>query len=229
MSPSEAEFSSLAGVPVHYDRLNYPMDYGSKGDARIFRCTHRLKDTLEKCFAELFSVWGRGTPTIILTAGTLGDGENAHGQGLAFDLDGFWWREESFTMLQYPEDRVFYLGIHAHLLTHFSQVLGYHYPGHADHFHFDFNSRFTYNTESNAKTFFVQACLKYLFDKEMGATGKEQDGVDGIYGGHTRSVLTAHLAHLGIGALSTTANWKRFLRVCRNEAFKVQEKIISAA
>ena len=142
MPANEASFKKLVDVPVNYDRLPAPFGYGSKGKNQTFFCRNKLKNTLEKCFKELFELWGRDTPSIILTAGTIGDGENAHGQGFAFDLDGFYWGDQKFMMISYPTDREFYLGINAHLFLYFSKVLNYHYPNHQDHFHVDFNFAF---------------------------------------------------------------------------------------
>src|SRR5262245_14271186 len=101
MAPTETSFNSLLGIPVHYDRLPPPDGYGSKGRSRTFRCTNQLKSTLEECFEELFEVWNRERPTLILTAGTIGDGGGEHGQGRAFDLDGFYWGDQNFMMLFY--------------------------------------------------------------------------------------------------------------------------------
>lgn len=110
------------------------------------------QSALEKCFAELFELWGRERPTIILTAGTIGDGDNSHGKGEAFDLDGFYWGDKKFMMDQYKKDRRFYIGINAHLFLFCSQVLNTHYPNHYDHFHVDFNFTYSYRETSNAQT-----------------------------------------------------------------------------
>lgn len=220
MSATEASFTELVGIPVHYDRLAAPHDYGSKGKSRTFKCTNKLKATLEDCFEDLFQVWGRGNPSIILTAGTTGDGGGAHGTGLAFDLDGFYWENDTkFMMLFYPTDRVFYLGINAHLFLYFTQVLSYHYPRHDDHFHVDFNFSSKFRPDSNAQTFFVQACLKYIFGRNLGSTGIENDGVDGIFGDDTEAQLNAVLDDLGIDRITNAAGWKKFLTTCRTEAF----------
>ncbi|MGO1078125.1 hypothetical protein [Inquilinus sp. CA228] len=222
MSATEASFDHLAGVPVHYDRLPSPHSYGSKGELRTFQCRNKLKDTLETCFDDLFTEWGRGRPTVILTAGTIGDGMNAHGQGNAFDLDGFFWNEDRFMMNEYPSDRKFYIGINAHLFIYFSQILSYHYPNHQDHFHMDFNFSYTFRTSSNAQTFFLQSALKYIFGKDIGHTGTENDGVDGDYGTATRPVVANVLAELGLsgqGGLTVPNVWKQFLLECRARAF----------
>lgn len=219
MAPNETSFNQLLDIPVNYDRLAAPNDYGSKGKNRTFNCTNKLKSTLTDCLEDLFDVWNRDKPSIILTAGTLGDGGGEHGQGMAFDLDGFYWGDQKFMMLFYPTDRLFYLGINAHLFLYFSQVLSYHYPNHKDHFHVDFNFSFKYRPDSNAQTFFVQACLKYIFKKNIGSTGIEGDGVDGVFGHDTKTVLAEVLAEQGIGEITTTANWKKFLKVCREKGF----------
>lgn len=222
MPAAVTSFDSLASVPVHYDRLPPQFPYGSKGDRRTFHCRRRLKETLDRCFGELFDVWGRGAPSIILTAGTIGDGMNAHGQGFAFDLDGFYWGDDRFLMDSYPQNRNLYIGINAHLFLHFSQVLRYYYPGHHDHFHVDFNFSFAFRTASNAQTFFLQSALKYVFDRPLGRTGPDHDGVDGVYGSATRPGVASVLAELGLsgqGGLTTPSVWKSFLLECRKRAF----------
>ena len=220
MPAQETSFNQLSGVPVHYDRLAAPDDYGSKGQARTFWCTTKLRNTLENCVTDLFAVWRKGPPSIILTAGTIGDGDNAHGQGLAFDLDGFHWSDHRFMMDEYPEDRPFYVGINAHLFLYFSQVLSYHYPAHRDHFHLDFNFTYTFRPASNAQTFFLQSALKYLFGKDIGQTGPEHDGVDGVYGSATKPVVAEVLEEIGLsGTLTTGAVWREFLLECRKRAF----------
>lgn len=219
MPANEASFTKLVDIPVHYDRLPAPFGYGSKGKTRTFFCRTKLKNALEKCFDELFEIWGRDRPTLMLSAGTIGDGMNAHGQGLAFDLDGFYWDEQKFMMVSYPSDRHFYLGINAHLFLHFSQVLSYHYPHHRDHFHVDFNFSFKFRPDSNAQTFFVQAVLKYVFDRELGNTGEEKDGVDGIFGGDTEIALKQVLKAEGLPAITTENGWRKFLTLVRERCF----------
>lgn len=222
MPSSETTFDRLAGVPVHYDRLPPPSDYGSKGDHRSFGCRRRLEDTLNECFEGLFNLWGRGTPTIILTAGTIGDGGGAHGQGFAFDLDGFYWGDARFMMDEYPQDRVFYNGINAHLFLYFSQVLSFHYPQHRDHFHVDFNFAHRFRTASNAQTFFVQSCVVHLYGKDIGSTGLEGDGVDGIWGDDTKRGVNQALDDLGLGGqggLTKPSVWMEFLARSRDRAF----------
>jgi hypothetical protein len=221
MSAKETSFTALAGVPVNYDRLPPPHNYGTTGQPRTFFCTNKLKATLDRCLSDLFQVWGRNEPSLILSAGTTGDGGGEHGRGLAFDLDGFYWDHDNFMMLEYPSNRPFYLGINAHLFLYFSQVLSYHYPNHSDHFHADFNFSYRYRTSSNAQTFFLQACLAYLFDKNLGKTGIEKDGVDGLFGSNTKQALLEVLEELELDdALTTTAGWKAFLEICRKRGFR---------
>lgn len=229
---TEASFTKLAGVPVHYDREPVAT-YGGEGVQRTFQCTKQLQTTLEGCMGTLFEVWGRPKPTTILTAGTLGDGDNEHGRGLAFDLDGFRWGQPSapkdrgtyFMMADYPKDRRFYLGISAHLFLSFSQVLSWHYPNHRDHFHVDFNFGYRFRPESNAQTFFLQAVARHVFGLEIGKSGVEKDGVDGIYGGSTRTAEAEMRRQLGVtGSLVNEEPWRAFLTLCRDKAFKPTEK-----
>lgn len=222
MPARETSFTSLAGVPVHYDRLPPDAKYGSKGKSYTFYCTHKLKDQLELCFAELWPLLPDGTPTIILCAGTTGDGDNAHGRGLAFDLDGLWWGEKRLMMDEYPQSRIVYLGINAHLFLHFSQVLSFHYPRHHDHFHVDFNSSYRYRTSSNAQTFFLQSALRYVFGHDLGSTGIENDGVDGIWGPTTKNALGETMRDIGLsgqGGLGKSDVWFAFLRELRKRCF----------
>lgn len=218
----EASFTSLAGVPVHYDRLPPDHPYGSTGVQRTFYCTNELKAALGNCMTDLFALWNEGTPTIILTAGTGGDGDNAHGQGNAFDLDGFWWGERRMMMTEYPANRALYIAIHAHLFHYFSQVLSWHYRGHRDHFHVDFNSanRNHYRTGSEAQAYFLQSVLKYIYNKDIGSSGQEGDGVDGDYGSKTRTALAEVLPTIGMAGkdITTEADWRAFITRIRTDA-----------
>ena len=217
----ETTFDELAGVPVHYDRsAEFP--YGSAGMPYTFRCQSRLEETLNDCFQELFELWPLEQPATILSAGTTGDGDNAHGQGLAFDLDGFLIPGNRFMMDEYPSRRAIYIGINAHLFVYFSQVLSYHYPDHEDHFHVDFNFSYRFRTASNAQTFFVQSALRYLYAKNLGASGVERDGVDGVYGRQTGAAVNQVLNDLGFsgrGGITQADVWRDFLLAIRDTAF----------
>lgn len=84
----------------------------------------------------------------------------------------------------------------------------------------DFTFSFKFRPESNAQTFFLQACLKYPFGKDIGNTGIDNDGVDGIFGHDTETTLNQVLTGLGItGGVTNAAGWKKFLLVCRERAF----------
>jgi hypothetical protein len=223
MSAKETSFETLDDVPVHYDRLPaHP--YGSEGVARKFDCRKKLKDTLNVCFHELFDLWGQGKPRIILTAGTIGDGENAHGKGYAFDLDGFYFQgADKFMMDRFKDRKELYIGINAHLFLYFSQVLNFYYPNHADHFHVDFNFSFTFRPSSNAQTFFLQAALVHVYQRDLEKHGEHKDGVDGIYAGLTKSATESVLKDLGLsgqGGLTKAPVWKEFLIKTRQRAFE---------
>lgn len=219
MNKREISYDRIAGAPLHYDRG--AMGYGTAGELRTFASTRKLKTALDRCFSSLFQAWRLGRPDIILTAGTLGDGKNAHGQGLAFDLDGFVFGERVFRMDSYPRNRALYVALHAHLFGFFTQVLGYHYPGHRDHFHVDFNFSARYRPESNAQTFFVQAAIAHVAGIPLGRTGVEKDGVDGIYGPGTKAGLDKAIGVLGLKGtdLRVSASWKAFLDAVKAKGF----------
>ncbi|MEP3051792.1 MAG: hypothetical protein ABJP48_03510 [Erythrobacter sp.] len=218
----EANFDQLACVPVHYDRLAEPNNYGSRGQPRTFYCRSRLKSTLNQCLADLWPLWGKGTPSIILSAGTIGDNGGQHGTGYAFDLDGFYWGNERFMMDEFPSKQVFYNGINAHLYLYFSQVLSYQYDNHHNHFHVDFNFSYAFRTTSTAQTNFLQSCLIYNYGHNLGSTGKYGDGVDGIYGHDTRRATGQLMRDLGLsgrGGLGRRDVWFDFLKIVRQHSF----------
>lgn len=220
MSSTETSYNRVANIPLHYDR-DPPLGYGTKGELKTFQSTNRLKSGLDQCLTDLFFAWQLGVPDIILTAGTIGDGMNAHGRGLAFDLDGFVFGDKVFRMDSYPKNRELYVAINAHLFLHFTQVLSYHYPGHRDHFHVDFNFTRRYRPESNAQTFFVQSAVKYIGGVDIGKTGPEKDGVDGIHGEGTRKGIAATVTGLGLTGsdLKVPANWIAFLEAVAAKGF----------
>ena len=221
MLAKETSFEELVGVPVHYDRLSSEA-FGTEGIPYEFFCTNKLKDRLNECFGELFDRWPYGIPSLVLSAGTIGDNENQHGKGLAFDLDGFYLTSGKFMMDEYPERRLGYIGINAHLFLYFPQVLSYHYPQHHDHFHVDFNFTMMYRTASNAQTYFLQSALVYLFEQDLGTYGIEGDGVDGVYGDVTRSATLSVLKTLGLngqGGLTEAVVWREFLSYARDKCF----------
>ena len=57
----------------------------------------------------------------------------------------------------------------------------------------------------------MQACLKYIFGRDLGSTGLENDGVDGIFGNDTEEELATVLDDLGIPTITNAAGWKKFL------------------
>ena len=58
--------------------------------------------------------------------------------------------------------------------------------------------------------------MKYLFGKDIGQTGPEHDGVDGVYGSATKPVVAEVLEEIGLsGTLTTGAVWREFLLECR--------------
>ncbi len=223
MSATETSFNELDGIPVRYDRsTQFP--YGSEGQEKDFFCTFDLKEQLNKCLKELFEIWPLERPRAMLSAGTIGDGQQQHGKGKAFDLDGFLFEDSpKFMMIEYPKRRALYIGINSHLFLYFSQVLSYHYPDHDDHFHVDFNFSFAYRESSNAQTFYLQSALRYIYGRDIGDSGPEDDGVDGLYGPQTQEAIDSVMVELGLtgqGGLNISSVWENFLTHTRNRAFQ---------
>ncbi len=227
MSADEKSFTELAGVPVWYHERDKP----DPGDEKIFRrertykCTQDLYERLSHCFDELFKIWPLETPAAILTMGTLGDGENAHGKGNAFDLSGFELSDGTVCrVFDYPDWKVLLDGINAHLFLYFPQVLNHFYPKHRDHFHVDTNfaDRNHYRPGSTAQTFFVQAVLRHAFGQDLGSGGRYGDGVDGKLGGKTKKALDEIMYRLeltGGGGLTNGGVWTNFVLRARSSSF----------
>jgi hypothetical protein len=228
MSANEKSFQTLANTAVWYHLRDEP----NKGDERIVRkrrtyyCTNKLHGVLENCFQELFQIWPLGAPKAILTMGTLGDGENSHGKGNAFDLSGFELADGTvLRVFDYDESRLLSDGINVHLFLFFPQVLNHFYPNHRDRFHADFNfeDRNRYRPGSKAQTFFIQSVLRNAFDKDLGSSGRYDDGIDGVYGASTRAALDEVFFDLGLagsGGLGIEDVWRVFVIHARNHSFQ---------
>ncbi len=162
--PSDS-FTQLASVPVHYDR-DSASDYGTRGRPHTFRCATALKNSLERCFNELWQRSSLGRAEVITSAGTFANRPaSLHSTGRAFDLDGIFWPARSFVALRYPTDTVFYLGIESVLRKHFGVVLNHNFnSAHHDHFHLDNSNPLGFNPSSRSKVLYLQAALTHMFD-----------------------------------------------------------------
>lgn len=207
-------FTSLAGVPVHFDRFPTPYGYGSRGKPYQFYCHKPFEEKLDACFAELWTVCPLGKPDLIISAGTWVDRSGEPGRkkgyhelGLAFDLDGIFWPTKTFISKRYPDDPRFYLAIEAVLRKHFGVVLDYNYnAAHHDHFHLDDGDEVGFATTARSECCFVQAALTHVLNIPTPITGVYEDARDSL-----------HLANAG--DLKKLKTWMAFLNHVATQGF----------
>jgi hypothetical protein len=210
-------FENLGGVPVHYDRLASPHNYGTRGKATRFFCTEGVETKLNQCFRELWDVCPLGQAQVITSAGAWVDKPGFHGSGRAFDLDGIFWANKSFVTLSdgfMGGDRKFYHAVEAIIRRHFGTVLDYHYNAdHRDHFHLDDGTAVDFDTGSLSRVKFLQAALTFIHDQEI--------RIDGAFGPQTRQAITVCLNALDIsGNVDTPTVWKEFLLKTARKGFE---------
>jgi hypothetical protein len=150
------EFSRLGGVPVTYRRQRAPS-----------QLQEDFLAVLDKCFEELWEVWGE-RPNAILSAGAYVAKAGRHGEGLAFDLDGFDFGDGPWCKLKrwgglWKAHRRLAICIEAHLRLHIPQVLGPSYDwAHRDHWHLDNRAAAQgYQHTSRADRRFALELLRY--------------------------------------------------------------------
>ena len=212
-------FTTLSGIPVHYDRFPSPNDYGTRGQPYRFYATPSFEDKLDHCFDDLWGICSNGRAELITSAGAFVDKPSFHGQGRAFDLDGIFWANRTFITFKdgyQRNDRKFYFGVEAVLRKHFGTVLDYLYNAdHRDHFHVDDGSEVGFRGSSTSIVSFVQAALVYVFDLSVGASG-----IDGDYGSNTKAAVRQALSGLGItGDIANVNVWLQFLTGIAQTAF----------
>jgi peptidoglycan hydrolase-like protein with peptidoglycan-binding domain len=203
--PESASFTQLAGVPVHYDREPLAV-YGSDGVTHTFTCQPALKTALNALVTDLIakSPAAFGALRLILSAGAFVNKPGQHGQGLAFDLDGLRWMNTGFTAMEQPTKTALYLGVQALCLKQFGQVLDFNYNvDHHDHLHIDLGRPIGFDSTKKSITLFIQSALNTLFGLHL--------SVDGGFGAQSEAALNSTLGSLGIGQLSSLANWLAFL------------------
>jgi hypothetical protein len=185
-------FKTLGGhVPVHYDRLDPPFHYGSKGKQFTLAGTKSLENTLDDAFAELWDKCPLGKADIILTAGAFVCRSGQHGKGNAFDCDGIWWGDRLLLTKNYRSDAQAYLGVEAVLRKHIGTVLNFEYnASHEDHWHLDTGTKPGFSASSKSRVLFLQMALGKLFDRRV--------GVDGDIGDETRGAVRDVLEELGL-------------------------------
>lgn len=185
-----------------YDRLN-TLGYGviepaPARDRRNFRGEPALQTALNN-WAALLPTIMNPVPAFILTGGLYVDKSGAHGQGLAVDVDGFYWSDTNkFMALDAPTDWWRYLRIEATLRKHFGTVLNYDYNrAHQDHWHCDLGTNTTWRAVTS-QVKFVQRALNEIW--------RETLTVDGQF-----TQATQDAARRAGYDLSQESNWQRFL------------------
>lgn len=197
-------FTSLAGVPVAFDRLPPRFPYGKRVDLDLleeqyqFHCRKSFQNKLEKCFSELWTVCPLGKAEQILSAGTWVAKPLYHGRGRAFDLDGICWSSRTFVTLRYHDDERFYLAIEAVLRKHFGIVLNYYYPGHKDHFHVDDGDAPGFSPGAHSECLFVSMALDKVLNIPTPITREYEP-------------LRKGLHKANAGDLKKVPTWMRFL------------------
>jgi len=205
-------FTSLAEVPVYYDRF-FDAPYGSIGKPYKFYADDMFINQLNACFEELWSICPFGKAVIINSAGTYIDKTGSyHNKGRAFDIDSIFWKNKSFVFSNFPKEPSFYLGIEAIFKKHFGTVLTFLYnTAHKDHVHIDNGSSILFK-KTKSTTLFIQAVIVHVFDISI--------AIDGIWGTETESALTYVLNLLGLSTNINNINiWKNFLTLSAKTAF----------
>ncbi|WP_320047466.1 extensin family protein [uncultured Ilyobacter sp.] len=221
MAKPTNNFKKLAGVPVHYDRLSPPNDYGTRGKVTNFHVTKEFQKNLSECFKELWEICPFGPADVITSAGAYTAKPGFHGMGKAFDLDGIFWENKTFITLRYPSDPKFYLGINSVLRKHFGTVLDYHYnSSHRDHFHIQDDGKVVGFRKIRSIIVFLQAVISEVFNDIV--------EIDGRYGPKTDAALGRVLEKLNIdGDLSEKENWLIFLTKISEKAFGTSGRVVS--
>lgn len=206
-------FEKLAGVPVHYDRLAPPNNYGTRGRPTKFHVIEEFQHKLDNFFSELWELCPFGTPEVITSAGAYTEKPGWHGKGRAFDLDGIFWSNKTFVTLQYPTDPKFYLAVDAVLRKHFGTVLNYHYnSSHKDHFHIQDDGKALGFRKVRSIIVFLQATLSEIFNDDVEINGRWDSQTD-VAIGRVLEILDID------GDFFEIENWLEFLTKTAAKAF----------
>lgn len=178
--------SEIAGVPLHYDRLGKPYNYGTRGRPQTFKADPQLVTVLDATFTELWEIIPYGRAEVITTAGIYADKPGYHRLGLAFDLDGIFWPGVNFIAFNFHTNPRLYLGIEAILRRHFKTVLSFHYDVlHRDHIHVQFDGPPALQMYARSNVLFLQAVATYLYNEPL--------EIDGKLGMQTSRFVQAHV------------------------------------
>ncbi len=211
-----ATFDTLDGIPTHYAREPVA-PYGSRGVQRTFFCAPQLLPPLTALFEEIKAgaPSGFGALEVITTAGAFVDRPGQHGLGRAMDLDGLFWKHIKLVAIEQETKTLLYLAVQALAHRHFGVVLGFNYNAdHRDHLHFDISRSVRFRPQMSV-TFFIQETVNAVYGEAVAAEGE--------WGNETASALKRVRDRLGIGPVTTTANWLLFLAQASQDAFALAE------
>jgi hypothetical protein len=219
MSRPNNSFTTLAGVPVHYDRLRN-QDYGTRGIPHRFYVTPEFESKLDECFGHLWEVCPYGRAAVITSAGTYVAKPGFHGLGRALDLDGLFWPNKTFVTLYdgfQGRNLNLYIGIESVIRMHFGQVLNFSYnAAHRDHFHID-DVEPGFRQGARSSVLFLQNALNYTLGHAVRRTGS--------YDNETQSALALALRSLDIdGDIRNPEVWLEFLTRLSVKAFSVAQE-----
>jgi hypothetical protein len=215
MSRPNNSFTTLSGVPVHYDRLRN-QDYGTRGVPHRFYVTPEFERKLDECFEHLWQACPFGRAQVITSAGAYVDKPGFHGLGRALDLDGLFWPDKTFITLYdgfQGRNLNLYIGIESIIRMHFGQVLNFSYnAAHRDHFHID-DTEPGFRSGARSSALFLQNTLIHVFGHMVRRTGS--------YDTATRSGMALALRSLGIdGDIDNLQIWLEFLTKLSEKAFR---------
>lgn len=215
MSPAPANArprANVGGVALYYERRASTDRWGdlAKDEAFAPSFVSPFYETLSGSFAELWPILG--TPTGIISGGAYVEKPGAHGLGRGFDLDGIIWPGRKWNATEWKSDEAkrFYLGLQAHFLRSFGNVLGYLYnAAHADHFHLDDLVPPGFRSNSRAIVTFVQEALRVVHGIPV--------LVDGDWGPATARAL-CNVLRVEQKAFPNGNEWRHFLERTRTLA-----------
>lgn len=208
-------FTSLANVPVHYDRYKPEsgLGYGTRGKPFKPQATQSTIGKLQSCFADIFAQSPFGPGEVITSAGAYVAKPGYHGAGQAFDLDGIFWAKHDLVALDYPKKPHLYLAIESIVRQYFGTVLGYNYnEAHKDHVHMDVGSGIGFQKMSKSRVEYLQSSLFYVHGYHV--------GIDGVWGPATERVVKDALKDLAIGgSIFSKDIWLSYLKATTLRAF----------
>jgi hypothetical protein len=213
---ADIRVDNFAGKPLLYDR-SAPSHYGRTGISFRPSVNATFAQDCEDCFSELVTrLSGSAGLRIasILSGGVsrAGTGTSFHHKNRAFDLDGLLFDDDSnWVANTFPQRPQLYLGIEAVLRKHFGTVLSYDYNrAHEDHFHFDNGTATGFKSAAKSHVIFIQNVIALVYGSAISR--------DGLWGPETESALRTLRTRLGIGTITSLANWMALLDAVADEA-----------